>query len=636
MILTRGLLEKASSGSQVDVTLLYPRTPPGTYWGFEEALGFVGKKAALPPLGLITIAGLLPDNYRPTLVDTNIEPLSDERIGNSDLFLLSGMTVQFKSMRELIKRISEEGKTILFGGPTATKYFEVSQGILDDMKDRVVWVLNEGENTLPLVMNDLAQGSLKPLYARPPTRESLERIVSRSGFSDVDAQVQDFSRRINPPSARFDLVNMDAYDSMIVQFSRGCPGGCEFCDVSTLFGGRTRFREPEDVVAELQALYDLGWHGGLFIADDNTIGNRRLAEKVLDAVGDFQERHGNPFNLNTEMDISIANNPELLEKYVRAGGKTAFFGIETPNPASLEETGKIFNLSKEVDPEKKIAELVQRIRTIQQHIEVTGGFIIGFDSDDERVFGWQEQLIKEAGIPVAMVGLLSAVPGTPLYERLESEGRLISDFDGNNTHADRTNFVTTMDADVLAREYTGLLRRLYGKNLKSYYERALTMFENQKGRPAESIRGVTANELKAGVRAIKLLFKPSGLNLLNFYARTIMHYPDRFPDAVRLAIFGNHFAEITNTSYCRHDLAEHVREQYHKLKENIGRRLPSFDSSIGHIEFSLDDMKAALVERMHAYVNKKPRDYKRRVQEYLQDLSSKIEEMKGLPKKMPI
>ncbi|MFH1916809.1 MAG: B12-binding domain-containing radical SAM protein [Nanoarchaeota archaeon] len=608
MIITEGLLEKTVSGDDVKVTLVYPQNPKDTYWGFERALKFVGKRAPSPPLGLITVAGLLPENYHCSLIDTNIEPLTDERIARSDIVLLSGIMVQTQSIRELIQRISAQQKTILFGGPYATKYFDAENGILDDIVDKVVWVLNEGENTVPLVINDLQQGHLKNMYSRTPNHESLERILKQFEGQDVDAKVLDFSRAIDPPRARYDLVTMDAYDSMILQFSRGCPGGCEFCDVATLFGPKTRYRPSQDIVDDFGTLYTLGWRGNVVLADDNPIGMPKSANAIFDRVAKFQQERGHPFALHAEISLNIANNEGMLRNYVRAGGQVIFVGIETPNPKSLAETGKRFNVSSEVDPESKIEEIVEKVKILQRYVEVTGGFIIGFDSDDERIFGWQERLVQESGIPVAMVGLLRAGPGTALYERMEEEGRLTKSCDGSNTQSDTTNFLTTMDTAVLAREYTGLLHRLYSPDLGSYFERVLTMFEHQRGRHSRTIR--KKEDLFAVMRSVQLFSKKMGPNYLRFLGKTLLKYPGRISDAIKFGIYGYHLAEITKNGTYQHDLSAHVRLQYEELQGT-----------------PIDKLKNSLVERMHSYVTTKPADYQRRVQDFLGGVEKTIKGM---------
>jgi hypothetical protein len=297
----------------------------------------------------------------------------------------------------------------------------------------------------------------------------------------------------------------------------------------------------------------------------------------------------------------------MLGKYVKAGGQVIFVGIESPNPKSLAETGKRFNVSRESDPDSKIEEIVEKVKIIQRYVEVTGGFIIGFDSDDEQIFRWQERLVQESGIPVAMVGLLRAGPGTALYERMEKEGRLTKTCDGSNTQSDTTNFLTTLDTELLAREYTRLLQRLYAPDLGSYFERALTMFEHQRGIHSLTIR--KKEDLAAVVKSVKLFSEQMGPNYLKFLGKTLLHHPTRFPDAIKFGIYGYHLAEITKNGACQHDLSVHVRGHYEALQ--------------GYASF--EDMKTLLIETMQTYVAAKPADYQRRVKEYLTGVVSTIQ-----------
>jgi len=629
MIITQELLEKTRSGETLEVTLVYPKNPGGTYWGFEKALKFVGKKASNPPLGLLTVAAMLPENWNTTLIDMNVESLTDKRIKNSDLILLSGMAVQETSIKKTIERATAQNKTILFGGPYATKYFDFEN--VDDISDKVVWVLNEGEETVPLVLKDLSNGKLKQLYARPSSKDSLERIIKKFEGKNIDASMQLNFSKIESFTPKYELVKMNAYDSMIIQFSRGCPGGCEFCDVATLFGGKTRYRDNKDILKDLKKLYKLGWRGDLFIGDDNTIGAPKIATNILEEIIEFQKENNYPFRLITEMSLNIADRIDILKKYVNAGGKSVFLGIETPNPDSLKETGKKFNLSKETNPDNKIKEIANKISIIQQYVEVSGGFVVGFDSDDERVFKWQEQLIQEAGIPIAMVGLLLAPPGTPLYQRMKQEGRLNGNFIGNNTHSDVTNFLTKMKPDILAKEYTELLQKLYPANLETYFERALTMFEHQKGKLRNGEGKIKLSDIQAMIRSTKLIFKPLGPNYIKFLGKTFVKYINRLPDAIRFGICGYHLAEITQTSVYQHDLLAHAREKYAIFRQTVETSFTDMKVAVSDMKISTknsyEEMKHSLTESVRNYVNTKPKDYQHRVQVQLDELIKTFQNM---------
>jgi len=376
--------------------LVQAATPP-TYWSYQHSLPFIRKKATLPPLGLATLAAHLPVSWELRLRDLHLAPLADEDLRWADAVLVSGMLVQASSMHEVLARARALGKTTVAGGPAPTTSPEafpeathVFQGEAEGRLERLVLALER-------------PGSVA------------ERVLSPAG-----AERPDLAQARVP---RFDLVDLDAYSTFAIQVSRGCPFTCEFCDIIEVFGRVPRVKSPAQVVAELEALRRLGARGPLFLVDDNFIGNRRAAAKVLEAISAWQREAGRPFDLLTEASIDLAGEPELLRAMVEAGFTAVFVGIESPSAASLREAGKRQNLRMDA---------AEAVRTLTRAgLEVFAGFIVGFDHDDPSIFERQAEFIGALPIPRAMVGMLLALPGTALWRRLEREGRLGSSASGD-------------------------------------------------------------------------------------------------------------------------------------------------------------------------------------------------------------
>ncbi len=376
------------------ILMIYPEFPE-TYWGFQRSLKFINKKANFPPLGLLTVAALLPDQYDVRLVDMNVSVLSDQDIIDADMVFISAMIIQKSSLLKVIDLCKKYKKTIVAGGPFPTSSYQDIPGV-----DH--FVLNEAEITLPLFLKDLQEG-------RP------EKIYKTEIKPDITLT----------PVPRFDLLNMNLYASMALQYSRGCPFNCEFCDIIELFGRIPRTKTPEQMVREFQLLYDIGYKGSIFIVDDNFIGNTPNVKILLPQITEWQKARNYPFTLFTEASINLAGDEELMDRMVKAGFNMVFAGIETPDVESLKKTNKIQNTH---------VDLHESINKIQRKgLEVTAGFIIGFDSDTVDIARIQTQFIQQSAIPVAMVGLLTALPNTQLYRRLKSEGRILEESSGDNT-----------------------------------------------------------------------------------------------------------------------------------------------------------------------------------------------------------
>lgn len=511
--------------------LVYPQFPP-SYWSFRYALELLGKRSAMPPLGLVTVAALFPEHYRLRLVDMNVAPLTDEDLAWADLVLTSTMVVQRASLNEVISRAKGLGKPVVVGGPHPTSY-------ADEIGGADHYVLDEVEESFPRFLTDWEAGRA-------------ERIVRPQGKPAVTST----------PRPRFDLLDLDAYSSMALQFSRGCPFDCEFCDITKLFGRVPRTKSNEQMVAELDQLYDVGWRGPVFLVDDNFIGNKREALRLLPAVTEWQRQRGYPFHFYTEASVNLAKLEPLMDAMVEAGFNMTFLGIESPNPEALLKTKKVQNTSRDDEDY-----LLHAVRTLQKKgIEVSGGFILGLDGDGPEVFDAQVELIQQAGIPMAMVGLLNAIRGTDLYTRLEAEGRLLEESTGNNVEV-RLNFQPELDPEVLVRGYRRVLDTLYDPGLKNYFERCWTMLANlgDTAVPRRRVRWVEVRALLASL--VRQLPSRQGPAYLRLLGRTLLRRPKLLAEAVRLGIMGWHFRRYTEQTLAAHEYREAALAGYDRIEE---------------------------------------------------------------------
>jgi len=417
-------------GTTLNVLLVWPRFP-SSFWSFDGILDLVPIKTDQPPLGLLTIAALCPKNWTLRLIDRAFEDLRDADILWADLVMVSGMRVQNDDIREILRRARAYGKRTIIGGPFASS----EPDLLLSMADHVV--VGEPDEVFPEIAADLTRGSAKRLY--------------------VVQEKPDVSKT---PLPRFDLLKIDKYASMAVQFSRGCPFQCEFCDIITIYGRKPRTKNPSQLISELDALYALGWRDQVFVVDDNFIGNHKLALQLAVELGVWQKSRGFPMLLYTEASIDLAQRPELIQAMVKANFFYVFIGIESPSPKSLTEAKKFQNLRK--DP-------LESIHFIQgEGLWVTAGFIIGFDADTEEIFEQQLDFIERAAIPWAMAGFLQAPPTTPLFDRMLKEGRLIMDTTATSNF-DPPNFKTLLPLPVLLQGYRRVLSSLYEPS--TFYER---------------------------------------------------------------------------------------------------------------------------------------------------------------------
>lgn len=482
---------------------------PDTYWSFRHALPFEGKRCVFPPLGLLTVSGLLPHSYERRLIDLNVEPLKNSHIDWADMIFITGMLAQKKSLHEVVQRSKQRGKLIVLGGPYVTSTIEELP-----YADHIFQ--GEAETTLPQFFADLERGEAKRTY-KAPERPPLAIT----------------------PVPDFRLVNFKRYSCMSVQYSRGCPFSCEFCDIIEIYGRVPRTKSNQQILAEFDELKRLGWRGPLFIVDDNFIGNKKNVRLLMPDLIEWQKKNGYPFSLLTEASVNLADDDDLLNSMKEAGFRRVFLGIETPVEESLKEAQKPQNRGN----------LLESVRKIQSRgMEVMAGFIVGFDNDPEDIFERQIEFIRESAIPMAMVGMLNALPDTQLWKRLEREGRLLGDdASGNNTVA-TLNFIPKMDVEQLVNGYKTIMRTIYKPS--EYYRRALDSLQRTPQDVPEAHQYHGLNALKAFVRiAFKLgVLDAERREFWRFFIEAAHKHQDRMVELLRHAAMAYHFRKL-NESY---------------------------------------------------------------------------------------
>ncbi|HEU4875880.1 MAG TPA: radical SAM protein [Pyrinomonadaceae bacterium] len=489
------------------ILLVNPKFPE-TYWSFRHALPFEGKRSVFPPLGLLTVSSLLPRDWERRLIDLEVERLKDSHIEWADMIFITGMLAQKQSLHEVVQRGKQRGKLIVLGGPYVTSTIEELP-----YADHIFQ--GEAETTLPQFFVDLERGQAKRVY-KAPERPPLAIT----------------------PVPDFGLVNLKRYSNMSVQYSRGCPFSCEFCDIIEIYGRVPRTKSNQQMLAEFDALKELGWRGPLFIVDDNFIGNKKNVRLLLPDLIEWQKKNGYPFSLLTEASVNLADDDELLVAMKDAGFRRVFLGIETPVEESLKEAQKSQNRGN----------LLESVRKIQSRgMEVMAGFIVGFDNDPEDIFERQIEFIRESAIPMAMVGMLNALPDTQLWKRLEREGRLLgADATGNNTVA-TVNFIPKMDVEKLVSGYQTIMRTIYKPS--EYYRRAL---ESLKRVPQDVPEAHQYHGFKAVKAFLRIAFTLGVLDaerreFWRFFLKAAHEHHDRMTELLRHAAMAYHFRKLNES-----------------------------------------------------------------------------------------
>lgn len=436
----------------MNVLLIYPEFPD-TFLGFKHALKFIRKKAVSPPLGLLTVAAMLPEEWAKRLVDLNVTKLTGEDLAWADYALISGMVIQKDSARRVIAQCKEAGVKVVAGGPLFTTEY-------DQFEEVDHLVLNEAEATLPSFLADLERGCARHIY-------------TTSEFADIR----------ETPIPLWELADLNLYASINIQFCRGCPYDCDFCNVTTLFGHRARTKTIEQIIAELDKFYTLGWRGAAFFVDDNLIGNKKhFKSELLPALIEWQRGKGQT-TFNCQISINLADDEQLMGMMVDAG----------------------------------------------------------FDNDTHSVFQQQIDFIQKSGIVMAVVGMLQAPPGTKLHKRLRQENRVLGQISWNSIDGG-TNIIPTMSLDILREGYKKILRYIYSP--KHYYQRLKTFFREYKPQKTETPQNF--EHILALFRSIYHLgiIGKERFHYWNFLLWTCIHYPKLFPLAIRLAIYGHHFCKV--------------------------------------------------------------------------------------------
>ena len=492
----------------MNALLIYPKFPE-TYWSFKYALSFVGKRAAQPPLGLMTVAALLPKSWQKRLVDANVERLSDRDLDWADVAFVSGMHIQREALIAIVDRCRARKLETVVGGPIAS-----SVAAPELKADHVV--IGEAESLIADLARDLERGTAQAVY-RAEKRPEME----------------------SSPLPDLSLIKMKRYSTMTVQYSRGCPFNCEFCDIIEIYGRQPRTKAVAQVLAELDQLHAAGWREAVFIVDDNFIGNKARARELCTALTEWRSKYRTKFDFSTEASLNLAEDPELMQLMKSAGFKSVFLGIETPDVPGLIASKKLQNTRRN---------LLESVAVIQSYgMQVMGGFILGFDTDRGDIFDRMVEFIEKSGIPIAMVGLLQAMPGTQLFRRLRNEGRILDAGYGDNT-GDHLNFLPHMDAARLVEGYRSVLKKIY--NCDAYYERVKLHLSRTRPQPGERTseqRWLTRGNARAFLTSIlrQGIFSRHRRSYWKFLLTVVTTYRQSFGAALTLAVMGHHLQVVT-------------------------------------------------------------------------------------------
>lgn len=486
------------------VLLVYPKCPD-SFWSFTHALRFISKKAAVPPLGLITVSAMLPDTWQKKLVDLNISPLRTSDVQWADYVFISAMYIQKESVNKVIIESKKWNKKIVAGGPLFTQEHA-------NYPDVDHFILNEAEITMPLFLADLNAGQAQRIYA-----------------------TDEYADLTQTPVPDFHLLSVKDYAFMNIQVTRGCPFSCDFCEITTLLGHKVRMKNSQQIIRELEKIYNLNWRGAVSIVDDNFIGNiKEIKNNLLPEMKKWMQSHKYPFRFSIQSSINLADDKELMSQLIDAGFNAAFIGIETPDEISLQLCNKVQNKNRD---------LIQSVKKIQQAgIQVSGGFIVGFDSDTSTVFQRQIDFIQQSGIVSAMVGLLNAPKNTKLYHQLEAENRLTTEATGNNTDSSM-NFIPKMDYDELLEGYKKIIHNIY--SAKPYYKRVRQLLLNYN----RLYKGQTKISFSLLIAFLKSVYVIGFLNkgrteYWKFIIWTLFNKPKLMVDAITCTVYGYHFRTV--------------------------------------------------------------------------------------------
>ena len=489
----------------MNILLVYPKYPD-TYWSFKHALRFISKKAAVPPLGLITVSAMFPTTWQKKLVDMNVSALLTSDIVWADYVFISAMYIQKESVNKIIEECMKHKVKIVAGGPLFTQEF-------DNYPQIDHFVLNEAEITLPIFLKDLDTGY-------PP-----EKIYNTDEYADITLT----------PVPDFHLLSRKKYVFMNIQVSRGCPYACDFCEITSLLGRKVRMKDSQQVIKELEILYNLNWRGPVFIVDDNFIGNKKeIKNNLLPAMRKWMQIHKYPFTFNTQTSINLADDEELMSMMIETGFSSTFIGIETPEEKTLIDCNKVQNKNRD---------MLQSVRKIQKAgLQVSGGFIVGFDSDSPPIFQRQIDFIQQSGIVSAMVGLLNAPKNTKLYQRLESENRLTTDATGSNTDLSM-NFIPKMNYPELLKGYKTIIQNIY--SAKPYYKRIRQFFLNYKRQHSRK-KKIEFSYLSAFIKSIIIIgiVNKGRREYWKFLIWTLLRRPGLFIDAIIFSVYGYHYRTV--------------------------------------------------------------------------------------------
>jgi radical SAM superfamily enzyme YgiQ (UPF0313 family) len=492
----------------IKALLIYPWFVD-TYWSFRHALSLYGKRSFFPPLGLMTVSALMPSHWERRLVDLNVKKLTLADLQWADAVFISAMHVQRESLQQVIDLAKVHGKTVVVGGPYAS--------ICPDHLGKADHIfIGEAETNFAEFACDLERGRARRIYS-----------------------VNERPALASSPIPDFRVVDLKHYSAMPVQYSRGCPFNCEFCDIIEIYGRIPRTKSNQQMLLELDELVSIGWDETVFIVDDNFIGNKKNVRQLLPELAEWSRKHDYPFSFTTEASVNLADDDELLQLMREAGFSRVFIGIETPVEESLKLSQKGQNTRRD---------LLDSIRKIQSYgLEVMAGFIVGFDNDPEDIFERQISFIRESAIPCSIVSLLSAIPETQLWRRLEGEGRLLGfDHTGNNTDG-VLNFIPKMDRERLIEGYKLVLQTIYSP--REYYQRSLDCLAkvSRTGAPEAGRTQLNFNDLLSLCRVALALgvFDRSRSEFWRYMRRVFLEQRDKLEQGIVLAAMGFHFRRLT-------------------------------------------------------------------------------------------